>query len=108
MDFLECEEPEKGLNAALTGGFFVRAPFEGGEIVAGVLTTRPAVEQKTLRTLTEQELIALCFGVPQGEKDPPEPLRNLCTFLPVWGKEKKGYWMLFQNPKTGKTERFPF
>lgn len=108
VDFLECGEPENGLNAALTGGFFVRAPFEGGEIVAGVLTTRPAVEQKTLRTLTEQELIALCFGVPQGEKDPPEPLRNLCTFLPVWGKEKKGYWMLFQNPKTGKTERFPF
>jgi hypothetical protein len=106
--FFSDHEQEPSLTNAFPGSFFVRAPFEEGEIVVGVLTVRKQLTQAALPSLKEQELLALCFGVPQGESAPPQPLRSICTFLPVSDARHSGYWMLFQNPKTGKTERFPF
>ena len=106
--FFSDHEEEPSLTNAFPGSFFVRAPFEEGEIVVGVLTVRKQVTQAALPSLKEQELLALCFGVPQGESAPPQPLRSICTFLPVSGARHSGYWMLFQNPRTGKIEPYPF
>lgn len=106
--FFSDHEEEPSLTNAFPGSFFVRAPFEEGEIVVGVLTARKQVTQTTLPSLKEQELLALCFGVPQGESAPPQPLRSICSFLPVSGARHSGYWMLFQNPRTGKIEPYPF
>lgn len=44
----------------------------------------------------------ICYGMP-GDKSmtPPNDLKKYCQYLPV--DEEKGYWIVFQDAKTGET-----
>ncbi len=48
----------------------------------------------------------ICYGVPDNQKEtPPAPLEGFCSFLPLVDKEPDGFWLMFQDAKTGKCIR---
>ena len=45
----------------------------------------------------------ICYGVPDIQNQtPPKELKDFCLFLPLPDKEDQGFWMMFQDAKTGK------
>ena len=45
----------------------------------------------------------ICYGVPDNQNQtPPKPLEGFCSFLSLPDKNNEGFWMMFQDAKTGK------
>lgn len=92
-----CYPEEKVLNDVIPNSRWIRVNCEEGFYVVGILYNL-------------EEPIYICYGI-KGVYTlrPPEELGAVCDWLPLDLNNKfgDGYWVIYQDAKTGKTVRRP-
>ena len=93
-EMFTCYPEEEGLTALIPDSDWVRVSYGArSSYVIGLMRTAGQVEY-------------ICYGVPgNGNEQPPEEMRGACQWIPVPSGTAKGYWMVFQDAKTGETVR---
>ncbi len=88
-EMLICYPREERLSSVIDESEWVKVERKEGFYVVGLIKSEGSPEY-------------VCYGVP-GEKDllPPESLKKYCQWIPLSDKEGDGYWMVFQDAKTG-------
>ncbi len=90
-EVMTANPPEKRLEKLIPDSKWVKVYYEKGEYyVVGILSE-------------EGEVKFLAYGV-LGFKSvkPPKDAVELCDFLEIDGKSGEGYWLMFQDAKTGE------
>lgn len=84
-----CYPAEDELQSIIEGSSFVRVNQSDNTYVVGVIREGDEVKY-------------ICYGVPALSGDvPPEDVREFCQWIPT--KNNGGYYMIFQDGKTGRT-----
>lgn len=86
-EMLVCYPREEKLYSLIEDSEWVKVERQGENYVVGLIKNDNAPEY-------------VCYGVP-ASKDllPPENLKKYCQWIPL--SEEEGYWMIFQDAKTG-------
>ena len=91
-EMFTCYPEERSLMDAIPGSVWVRIKYAQKALyVIGLMKDGECVRY-------------ICYGVPgRGDEQPPAEMRDACQWIPTPGGANNGYWVMFQDAKTGET-----